>query len=397
MARPKKARKSKRALARQLRNERRGLCFVGGDDRIYAVGGTASANVLGAENSGAGYVTIATSSSNVTITGAHGRSFMDPRQIVIESLDDGVTWHTTDTMEPATRVGDDLVIGSNPSGRAPDCMRAGSGTCRFEITIRGATDEEARAWGVDRAYQEENRERLWREESERLKKVNVRANELLLSHLSASQRRDFEIRSGFWVTSQFGNRYWVTRHTAVRFDDQGVALQRYCIHAVDAKIPADDNALARMLLLKCDEERFLRTANPGPPHEWDVGVQRDGLFVNPAFEGQALTITYGTSGTTIANAVFTPVVVGAPVATMPLVFREECTALVSYVEPCTALVPVADADRLVRPDIVQVEAHVDNLTSAMDFCVGNGNSVYTPMIYGPVLLWVNGVVRPLCG
>ncbi len=99
--------------------------------------------------------------------------------------------------------------------------------------------------------------------------------------MTASQRRDFGSKGGFWVTSQFRNRYWVTKYTAVRFDDKGFALQRYCIHAVDP-IPTEDNALMRKLLLECDEERFLRTANPGVPSKWDVERHETRTRQNPS-------------------------------------------------------------------------------------------------------------------
>jgi hypothetical protein len=252
---------------------------------------------------------ITNGTANATIVYPH------PSQQGIESLDEGLTWHTADTMEPVANRDGHLVIGCTLSGPAPACMTPGSGTYRFEITHRMATATEAHAWHAEYAAsgrvsvpvvedlwpeslgtnpvpeleaelqeimkaklaesqaklaaQAEERERVWKETQEKRKKAETRARELLLSHLTKTQKADLETKEGFWVISQSKSKYWVTRSTAVRFDERGSAIQRYCIHAVDPEIPADDNALTRKILLECDEERFLNTANPGSPGAWD--------------------------------------------------------------------------------------------------------------------------------
>lgn len=229
-------------------------------------------------------ITTASSATSLTVTST---TWYRPRQIVIESLDEGVTWHTTDTVEPAANVNGELMIGVTPWGVAPECMRPGSGTYRFEVTLRQATADEAAAWVAARPptpepTAEEIAAEEVRREAERLaeearqerirldrEKADARARELLLSHISKSQRRDLIERGGFWVLSQFRNRYWVTPRTAVRFDDRGIALQYYCIYP-EGNLPADDNALARLLTLQCDEEAFLRTANAGPPSDFHL-------------------------------------------------------------------------------------------------------------------------------
>lgn len=196
-------------------------------------------------------------------------------QIVIESLDEGATWHTTDTIEPAVNQNGRLVIGTAPCGAAPDCMRPGSGTYRFTITSRRATEEETRVW-VEQ-WVERERERIacrdteladWKNHMASRRKVRARALELLLSHLTPRQREDFVALGGFWVVSQFQNLYWVSTTTAIRFERE-VAVQGYCIYAFSdiGNIPPEDNALTRMILLKSDEERFLQTANAFTPHE----------------------------------------------------------------------------------------------------------------------------------
>jgi hypothetical protein len=70
----------------------------------------------------------------------------------------------------------------------------------FEITSRGA-----------RLAEEAETDRLWKERKAKREKARVRARELLLSHLTRTQKADLETKDGFWVTSQFENRYWVTR------------------------------------------------------------------------------------------------------------------------------------------------------------------------------------------
>lgn len=200
------------------------------------------------------------------------------QQIVIESLDQGATWHTIDTMEPASNQAGKLVIGTAPAGAAPECMQAGSGVYRFSIPVRRATAEEERVWCEEWEYRERlygnNRieeVRRWNENLLARRAARIRALGLLVSHLTPKQRDDFAAFGGFWVVSQFKNTYWVTPHTAVRFGLNDVALQSYCIYAIDpngtAFIPPEDNALARMILLKTDEALFLRTANPSAPHE----------------------------------------------------------------------------------------------------------------------------------
>ena len=99
----------------------------------------------------------------------------------------------------------------------------------------------------------------------------------------------------------------MTKNTAVRFDDRGVALQRYCIHAINYDIPPEDNALMRKLVLECNEDLFLKTANPGSPSEWDIGVQPPVQFVNPT-NMQAATVSATGAG---GNVRFVPAGPGA--------------------------------------------------------------------------------------
>jgi len=294
-SRPKKikkpsARSVRREVRRAARLARRGPIFNPNgyvlSDYVSTVSSGASASAgpslasftNGAGASGAGgAATCSTWTHNAAATVAitDNQNWFNPRphQIVIESLDDGRTWHTADNFEPAMNRAGQLLIGSTINGAAPEFMCPGSGTYRFEITMRGVTAEERAQWEADYSSRCHTLEAASLEMEGKLQSAAERARRLLLSHLSKRARADLESRRGFWVTSQFGNRYWVTRSTAVRCDQEGVALQRYCIHAVDPNVPPEDNALMRKLVLECNEELFLRTANPSPPSEWDLGIR----------------------------------------------------------------------------------------------------------------------------
>ncbi len=386
MARPKVAKKpSKKSLARRAKKElrRKGnfIYLTGGDDTFTPIisgtgidvvyGDLAQTGVVVTAGTSAGVVQSTTVNSGATTmltdVGVGGLSLAVTR-IRIESLDEGVTWHVADTLEPAMNNGGVLIIGTSDSGPAPASMAPGSGVYSFEIESRWTTAEEAGGWwqhhqamseardlaqrdgqstsgfalawgeyrhdngavvpvdndplvetrlAVQRAQERAERlvaqraesERRWREEHEAREAAQARAKQLLESHLACQQRHDLERNGGFWVKSQFGNRYWVTLYTAVRFDDRGVALQRYCIHATDPSIPPADNALLRMLLLKCDESEFLRTANPGLPSEWDIRRSTSDRIVTVPTGGPlartagGITVTGGTGVGGVGGAV----------------------------------------------------------------------------------------------
>lgn len=343
MGRPKTARKpSKRALARQAKKQARGRLLIGGHndfitvDRTGGVVYNVTGDVGGAGGGSGGQITLdwpgtvdwqsiavrnddfaaLTVGTSVTVAQQAPPS---PNTITIESLDEGVTWHTADTLEPAVNADGELRIGTMPCGRAPESMRHGSGVYRFEIECRWATEDEIDTWvaqqpdrqanwartAEERAAAQAEVERKAREAADGREKAERRARELLRSHLNATQRVDFESRGGFWVKSQHGNRYWVTPSTAVRFDDHGVALQRYCIHTVDYSVPREDNALLRMLLLMCNEDEFLNTANPGPPSEWDLRRSESlwpTTFVDTPTGGE-MRLVAGNAGTGLAGNV----------------------------------------------------------------------------------------------
>lgn len=376
MARPKTVKKpSKKALTRRLRKERRstGVFFLSSGD-FTITGGP----ITGGVGSGAGGSVQITATSNasggaftvgsVSVSGGSGageilafseshphvyQRLQEDGRCRIESLDNGVTWHVAETLEPCVNRDGELVIGYMRCGRAPEHMRPGSGVYSFEIERRRATDAEGDAWEADRAAREAEEARTAEERRHKRAAAEVRARELLVSHLTPSQRRDLKDRGGFFVRSQLGNMYWVNNYTAVRLDERGVALQRYCIHAKD-DIPGDDNALLRMLLLKCNEEQFLRVANPGPPSEWDLNIRRQ--------QPQVLNL---------ADDTIRPLGGGGGEG---------------------GQVVVAGRPALIN----QVVTGTGNTTNNVSLTAANfSNRVM--IACRPVLLYINGVVTPLCG
>jgi len=275
-SRPKTLKKpSARSLRREARRKlRRRSSWAFSSSNYFTNGGPAITDAI------ADYVTwTETASANATATIDAAGDLITPRTIAIESLDEGLTWHTADTMEQAVNRDGQIIIGHSIAGQAPECMREGSGTYRFDISWRLATEQESIQWQADHQAHQMASEAAARERATKRKAAAERAGALLLSHLDRKAKADLESKGGFWVRSQFGNRYWVTKSTAVRFDERGVALQRYCIHAI-ADVPAEDNALMRKLVLECNEDLFLKTANPSLPSEWDVRFHQQVQFVN---------------------------------------------------------------------------------------------------------------------
>jgi len=90
----------------------------------------------------------------------------------------------------------------------------------------------------------------------RRREAELRAEKLLLSWLSPSQRDQYRSRGWFDVVSRGGNRYRICPWKVTRLDIPRCA---YCIEAVP-RVPAADEMLANKLLLETDEQRFLATA-----------------------------------------------------------------------------------------------------------------------------------------
>lgn len=98
---------------------------------------------------------------------------------------------------------------------------------------------------------------------EKREKIDRVARDLLLENLSASQRARFENERVFEVVGGSRKHRYLIDHTGgvTRIDEQG-SIESYCIHPSYAhRIPTPDLILAKKLMLECDEETFLRTAN----------------------------------------------------------------------------------------------------------------------------------------
>jgi hypothetical protein len=91
----------------------------------------------------------------------------------------------------------------------------------------------------------------------RRRQAQRRAEALLLDWLSPDQRRQYQARGWFEVTTARGYRYRVLRGGVVRLDPLGSG---YCIEAT-SPVPVADEMLANKLLLETDERRFLATAH----------------------------------------------------------------------------------------------------------------------------------------
>jgi hypothetical protein len=91
-----------------------------------------------------------------------------------------------------------------------------------------------------------------------------KATALLREHISAAQWRQLEEFGHFdAIGARTGRRYQIRHGYAgniVGLDVAGRPDVQYCIHP-DMRMPTEDVMLAQVLLIECNEELFLRTAN----------------------------------------------------------------------------------------------------------------------------------------
>jgi len=94
--------------------------------------------------------------------------------------------------------------------------------------------------------------------------ASERAEALLLAHLSAEQRRQYESARCFRVVAASGTEYWIfygrTSNIVANLLCAGEAVQ-YCIQPANPALPIEDVLLAQKLLIESDERQFLRIAN----------------------------------------------------------------------------------------------------------------------------------------
>jgi len=100
-----------------------------------------------------------------------------------------------------------------------------------------------------------------REEEERQRQLaNQTAEELLAEFLDAMQAKQWKEDLSFMVESETGRKFRIRHRGKVEeLDEAGKAVGYHCIHIPG--VPAADEALGRMLLLRNCEEEFRRIAN----------------------------------------------------------------------------------------------------------------------------------------
>jgi hypothetical protein len=108
-------------------------------------------------------------------------------------------------------------------------------------------------------YELERRDRARRE-------AQRRALRLLRSWLPPAQVEQFQRSRCFTVTGSAGGRYRLhpdtgTTQRVERHGKRDYAVESYCLHPPDQRLPPADISLAHYLLLVTDEPRFLALAN----------------------------------------------------------------------------------------------------------------------------------------
>ena len=120
---------------------------------------------------------------------------------------------------------------------------------------------------VDRARIQAEAENYRREEAARLAlriAANNTAKELLLSHLTAEQRKTFEKNQWFIVEGGKTKTEYRIRTTGysgnIEILNKKKTIAVLCCHCNDS-VPLHDHHLAQKIALEYDEERFLKIAN----------------------------------------------------------------------------------------------------------------------------------------
>lgn len=91
--------------------------------------------------------------------------------------------------------------------------------------------------------------------------ASKRAEELLLLHLSDNERKQY-LEFGYFETNINDKTYRINKGRAgnVYLIEGGKTKYKYCAHPNDYT-PEQDAMLAQLLMLKTDEDRFIKTAN----------------------------------------------------------------------------------------------------------------------------------------
>jgi hypothetical protein len=114
-----------------------------------------------------------------------------------------------------------------------------------------------------------------------------RAMRLLRTLLTAEQRRVLRAGSGFYMTGSLGGRYRLFPACGVawRVERHGkleIHSAAYCLHDPELELPPADVTVQHLLLLRSDEEAFLRRANIRllPHMGWDSEWMRHHCHAN---------------------------------------------------------------------------------------------------------------------
>lgn len=159
-------------------------------------------------------------------------------------------------------------------------VAASSGTTATAtvITTSDSTDATWYAWTAGnhavRVYPaqptasnvEETRARLEKEAKERAE-AEVRANELLDTHLNDEQRKQLKEIDAFIINLK-SKQYRIRRGWAGNVDElkDGKVIAKYCIHP-QVTVPYSDHMLSQKFMLETNEAEFLRIANRTPVYD----------------------------------------------------------------------------------------------------------------------------------
>jgi len=117
-----------------------------------------------------------------------------------------------------------------------------------------------RQWEADRAVALVRQ----RQRAEVRKAAEERAEKLLVSILSETQRAQFAAERRFTVHLPNGNRYIVKqgRHgNIVRVNENGMEVEQLCVHVAPPEVPDCDNMAAQKLMLEHSEPELRAIAN----------------------------------------------------------------------------------------------------------------------------------------
>jgi len=124
-------------------------------------------------------------------------------------------------------------------------------------------DEDHRKWREQEAARRAERDRQEAERKRLEAEADKRAEELLLAHLDAEQKKEYAKDKTFHVRCRHGRRYRIHRAWSghvTRLNEQNRPVERFCIHPRES-VPLPDNQLLAKLMLETDPDHFRKVAN----------------------------------------------------------------------------------------------------------------------------------------